>query len=166
MQQPSWAPAVYVGASVATLAAGFGAGVHARQSLAKSSAPSAPPGAVFMAVWFVLYILTGCAATYQGFHSTKAQHWVSLALLLATVIVAWAWPTIWDQTARGHMPAGAPAWTIAAMLLVGGTGITLVPSATSGALWAPFLLWLIVALGLCLQGASASASTSCTSASA
>lgn len=113
--------------------------------------PSAPPPAVFMAVWLVLYVLMGAAMGYQAYVATTAAHWVSLALLAGTVIVAWAWPAVWSAAQRSQLPWGSPTWVIAAMVVVGGTALTLVPNAITAALWAPFLLWLLVALGLSMQ---------------
>ena len=116
-----------------------------------AAVPSAPPPVVFMVVWLVLYVLMGAAMGYQAFTATSAAHWTSLALLAGTVIVAWAWPAVWAAAQRSQLPWASPTWVIAAMVVVGGTALTLVPNAVTAALWAPFLLWLLVALGLSMQ---------------
>lgn len=116
-----------------------------------ASVPSAPPSAVFMVVWLILYVLMGAAMGYQAFTASSAAHWTSLALLAGTVVVAWVWPAIWAAAQRSQLPWGSPTWVIAAMIVVGGTALTLVPNSTTAALWAPFLLWLVVALGLSMQ---------------
>jgi hypothetical protein len=92
---------------------------------------------------------------FQGLTATKAAHWVSLGLLGLVVVLCFAWPQIWvEAVVKKRLAFGAPAWTIAAMLLVAAPGLTLVPSTTVAALWAPLVAWLIVALGLCLQAQS------------
>lgn len=155
---PVWATAlVFIAAAGATVGIGFGCSASVSKSLSVTGgrAVSAPPGPVFAVVWTVLYALAGCAAVYQGMSCTTPAHWVSLCLLIAVVVVAWSWPVIWQQAVVDRtMAFGAPAWAIMAMLMVGGTALVLTPSQTSAALWAPLLLWLVIALGLCLQGQS------------
>jgi tryptophan-rich sensory protein len=104
-----------------------------------------------MVVWTILYILVGAAIGYQAFLAVTPAHWCSLALLAGAVVVAWAWPTVWSAALDRRLPAGAPVWVIAAMLVASGTGLCLVPNSTSAALWAPFALWLVVALVLAVQ---------------
>ena len=146
-------PVVIVVTAVVCVVVGSlcGRGANLGRTATAAVAPSAPPPVVFAVVWGLLYAAVGVGAAYQGLTSTSAAHWVSLALLASTVVVSWAWPTIWAQAQRTNLPAAAPTWTIGAMLLVGGTGLALVPNQTSAALWAPYVLWLVIALGLSMQ---------------
>lgn len=160
-------PVLLVVPAVVALVIGSTCGARASSSLktaGSAGSPSAPPGPVFMVMWTLLYLLVGAAAGWQAYTASSPAHWTSLALLAATVVVSWAWPTVWAKARpRGPLPGAAPVWVIGAMLLVGGTALTLVPNSTSAALWAPYILWLFIALGLAMQAnfsASASASGS------
>jgi tryptophan-rich sensory protein len=151
-QLPTWVPIMLmVLVPLACIGLGFASGTGAKFTNVQQTTPSAPPGPVFAVVWTVLYALVGSAMVQQGLAALTPAHWASLGLLTASVIASWGWPTIWSQAQRGSVSANAPVWMIWALLVVGGTGLALVPTATAGALWVPYVLWLICALGLALQ---------------
>ena len=104
-------------------------------------APSAPPGAVFMVVWPVLYALAGVAVL-------PAVRWASICLMAVQRIAGFAWMPLF---ATGRTKAAT--WLVLGMLIVSVTGVVLVAgvSGSATALWAPYLVWLTFALVLSAQ---------------
>jgi tryptophan-rich sensory protein len=151
--RPKWLlPVVYTVAAVVMVIVGFASGMGANfQTVTRVTTPSAPPSAVFSVMWAILYAVIGCAVVTQVLASKTPAHWASLALLGATVVLAWAWPTIWSRAAAGALPGAAPVWVLGSMLLAAAPALALVPSSTTAALWAPYIAWLLCALGLALQ---------------
>ena len=112
--------------------------------------PSAPPGVVFAVVWSALFLLAGGALAYQGLSASSGQDWGAFALLLLAILLCWAWTFVFQASLN------AGSWLILGILLLGVLGVVL--WATGGsrpgglcALWVPFLVWLVFALGLSLQ---------------
>ena len=118
-------------------------------------APSAPPGAVFMVVWPVLYALAGVALWLQlvtpssaGVAVLPAVRWASICLMAVQLIAGFAWMPLF---ATGRTKAAT--WLVLGMLIVSVTGVVLVAgvSGSATALWAPYLVWLTFALVLSAQ---------------
>lgn len=121
--------------------------------VAASCLPAAPPPIVFAVVWPILYALTAAGLWFQC-TSTKPVapgiQWTGVALLAAQLVVSFAWTPVFSSG-----KTRAATWMIVAMLLTSLPGLLLATqtSTTAGALWAPYVAWLIFALILSAQAA-------------
>ena len=120
------------------------------QGAGGGATPSAPPSVVFSILWPILFLLAGGTLAYQGLTAAGGLDWAAFALLLAGVVLCWAWPAVFRASVKGS------SWLILGILLLTVLGVVLWaggPSAPGAAcaLWVPLAVWLVFALMLSVQ---------------
>lgn len=128
-------------------------GYFAPMSCAKSpKAPSQPPGIVFAIVWPILYLCIALGLWLQVVSPdrqvSKGVQYAGIVLMLLQLVASFAWSPVFV-----YGNSKAATWLIVAMLLIGVPGLVLAAKTNiaSGALWAPYMAWLVFALILSSQ---------------
>lgn len=118
--------------------------------------PGSPPPLTFAIVWPILYALIGVAIVFLALRpsaqSTPAIQWTAMALLLAQLVLNWAWTPVFATKNKF-----ASTVMILIMLMVTLAVIVLCTRVQilSGALLAPYAGWLVYALILSSRAQSA-----------
>lgn len=126
--------------------------VQSSQAWKNARSPSAPPPFVFPIVWFTLYLLAAAALSLQLLMPNPAAsggvRYTALGLLLAQLIIGYAWPLVWN-TGNSY----GSSFMILAMLALTIPGVVLAlrTNLIAGCLWTPLIAWLVFALMLSAQ---------------
>ena len=120
---------------------------------AAANTPAAPPPLAFAIVWPLLYTALALAVflliCYPAPGASAYARWTACGLLLAQLILNWAWTPVYAAGQQSGKTSTA-ALLVVVMLMVTGAALVLGASVqpVAAALVAPYAAWLVYALVL------------------
>jgi benzodiazapine receptor len=137
------------------IAAGVAASSNNKLKNALVDTPAAPPPIAFAIVWPILYTFLAVAVffliCYPAKGTSKALQWTACGLLLAQLIINFAWTPVF---ASGKRSTATILIIVMLMLTLSSLALSATAQPVSAALTGPYAAWLIFALLLSAQSQS------------